>query len=87
MTFHAGTRRALDPLRLALLVEVGRQGSIEAAAEAIGIAQSSASKHLRALAAAAGQPLIERDGRASRLTTAGRLVAARGAEVTACRRS
>lgn len=67
--------KAVDPLRLRLLLEVERCGSISAAAEACGIGQPSASTHLRTLEAALGHKLIERDGRSSRLTEAGRLVA------------
>ena len=75
MTFSPGIVDALDPLRLRLLVEVGRRGSISAAAEACRVGQPSATKHLKALEAAVGEDLIERNGRASRLTEAGRLVA------------
>jgi molybdate transport repressor ModE-like protein len=65
-----------DATRLRLLVEVGRRGSVSAAAREIGIGQSTASEHLRLLEAAAGQPLVERNGRGSRLTEAGRVLAA-----------
>lgn len=58
-----------------LLVEIGRQGSVSAAARAIGIGQPTASEHLRTLEGAAGQRLVERNGRGSRLTEAGQLLA------------
>jgi molybdate transport repressor ModE-like protein len=64
-----------DGTRLRLLVEIERRGSVSGAARAIGIGQSSASEHVRLLEAAAGQPLVERDGRGSRLTEAGRVLA------------
>lgn len=64
-----------DATRLRLLVEVERRGSVSAAAKAVGIAQSSASEHLRLLETAAGQRLVERNGRGSRLTEAGRVLA------------
>lgn len=64
-----------DTTRLRLLVEIGRQGSVSAAARAVGIGQPSASEHLRTLEAAAGQRLVERNGRGSRLTEAGELLA------------
>jgi molybdate transport repressor ModE-like protein len=64
-----------DSTRLRLLVELERQGSVSAAARAIGIGQPSASEHLRLLEAAAGQRLVERNGRGSRLTEAGRVLA------------
>lgn len=68
-----------DSTRLRLLVELERQGSLTAAARAVGIGQPSASQHLRLLEAAAGQPLVERSGRGSRLTEAGAVLAAHGA--------
>ena len=74
MAFSSGIVEALDPLRLRLLVEVGRRGSISAAAEACRVGQPSATKHLKTLEAAVGEKLIERNGRSSRLTEAGELV-------------
>jgi molybdate transport repressor ModE-like protein len=72
-----------DTTRMRLLVEIERQGSLSAAAEAIGIGQPSASQHLRLLEAAAGQRLVERGGRGSRLTEAGRVLAARASQALA----
>jgi molybdate transport repressor ModE-like protein len=72
-----------DSTRLRLLVEVERRGSVSAAAQAVGIAQSSASEHLRLLEAAAGQRLIERNGRGSRLTEAGRVLASSASQALA----
>lgn len=66
-----------------LLVEIERQGSVSAAAGAIGIGQPSASQHLRLLEAAAGQRLVERTGRGSRLTEAGHVLAVRAAQALA----
>jgi molybdate transport repressor ModE-like protein len=63
-----------------LLVEVGRHASISAAARAVGIGQPTASEHLRTLEAAAGQRLVERNGRGSRLTEAGAVLAAHAAQ-------
>jgi DNA-binding transcriptional LysR family regulator len=68
-------------LRLRLLVEVEARGSISAAAEACMIGQPSASMHLRNLELAVGHRLIQRDARGSRLTPAGRIVAAHAARV------
>src|SRR5438105_15112297 len=73
-------RELWDTTRMRLLVEIERKGSVSAAAAAIGIGQPSASQHLRLLEAAAGQRLVERSGRGSRLTEAGRLLAARAAQ-------
>jgi molybdate transport repressor ModE-like protein len=72
-----------DATRLRLLVEIERRGSVSAAAKAVGIGQPSASEHLRLLEAAAGQRLVERNGRGSRLTEAGRVLAARAGEALA----
>ncbi len=73
-------RELWDTTRMRLLVEIERQGSVSAAAAAIGIGQPSASQHLRLLEAAAGQRLVERSGRGSRLTDAGQVLAARAAQ-------
>jgi molybdate transport repressor ModE-like protein len=64
-----------DTTRLRLLVEIERRGSVSGAAKEIGIGQSSASEHVRLLEGAAGQRLVERNGRGSRLTEAGRVLA------------
>jgi molybdate transport repressor ModE-like protein len=72
-----GTLASLwDATRMRLLLEIDRTGSVSAAAQAIGIGQPSASQHLRLLEAAAGQRLVERSGRGSRLTEPGRVLAA-----------
>src|SRR5436190_7789456 len=81
MSFSPGIVDALDPSRLRLLVEVGRRGSISAAADACHIGQPSATKHLKTLEAAVGANLVERNGRSSRLTEAGEVVAAHGLRV------
>jgi molybdate transport repressor ModE-like protein len=72
-----------DSTRLRLLVEVERRGSVSAAARAVGIGQSSASEHLRLLEAAAGQRLVERNGRGSRLTEAGEVLASSASQALA----
>ena len=72
-----------DATRLRLLVEVERHGSVSAAAKAVGIGQSSASEHLRLLETAAGQRLVERNGRGSRLTDAGRVLASSASQALA----
>ncbi|MFN2466721.1 MAG: LysR substrate-binding domain-containing protein [Gaiellaceae bacterium] len=81
MAFSDGIVDAIDPNRLRLLVEVGRRGSISAAADACRIGQPSATKHLKTLEAAVGTSLVERDGRSSRLTEAGHVVAGHGRRV------
>ena len=72
-----------DATRMRLLVEIDRRGSLSAAAQAVGIGQPSASQHLRTLEAAAGQRLVERNGRGSRLTEGGRVLAAHAAQALA----
>lgn len=72
-----------DTTRLRLLVEIERKGSVSAAAKAIGIGQPTASGHLRLLEASAGQRLVERNGRGSRLTEAGRVLAAHASQALA----
>jgi LysR family transcriptional regulator, low CO2-responsive transcriptional regulator len=69
-----------DTTRMRLLVEIDRRGSLSAAAHAVGIGQPSASQHLRILEAAAGQRLVERNGRGSRLTDGGRILATHAAQ-------
>jgi LysR family transcriptional regulator, low CO2-responsive transcriptional regulator len=81
MAFSPGIVDALDPARLRLLVEVGRRGSISAAAEACRMGQPSATKHLQTLEAAVGERLVERNGRSSQLTDAGRVVAGHATRV------
>src|ERR671923_1249786 len=72
-----------DTTRLRLLVEIDHRGSVSAAAREVGIGQSSASEHLRLLEAAAGQRLVERNGRGSRLTEAGRVLASSASQALA----
>src|SRR5438105_11683794 len=76
-----------DTTRLRLLVELERHGSVSAAAAAIGIGQPSASQHLRLLEAAAGQPLVERSGRGSKLTEAGKVLSGRASQALASLRA
>src|SRR3954453_4212759 len=81
MPFSDGIVDALDPSRLRLLGEVKRQGSVSAAADLCRMGQPSATKHLQTLEAAVGDKLVERHGRASRLTEAGEVVAAHALRV------
>lgn len=81
MPFPTGIVDALDPSRLRLLIEVDRRGSISAAAETCGVSQPSATKQLKTLEGALGEKLVERNGRASRLTEAGDIVVSHAARV------
>jgi LysR family transcriptional regulator, low CO2-responsive transcriptional regulator len=83
MAASSTLRELWDTTRMRLLVEIERQGSVSAAAAAIGIGQPSASQHLRLLEGAAGQRLVERNGRGSRLTEAGHVLAVRAAQALA----
>ncbi len=74
---------SIHPLRLKILVEIERTGSISAAAEACAIGQPSASMHLRTLETAIGQRLVARTVRGSTLTAAGKIVASHAARVLA----
>jgi LysR family transcriptional regulator, low CO2-responsive transcriptional regulator len=71
----------VDPRRLRLLLEIDRTGSISAAAKRCAIGQPSASMHLRTLETAVGQRLVIRNGRGSKLTAAGRIVASHAARM------
>jgi molybdate transport repressor ModE-like protein len=73
----------VHPLRLRLLLEIERTGSISAAAETCAIGQPSASMHLRTLETAIGQRLVTRTGRGSSLTAAGKVVASHAVGVLA----
>src|SRR5207253_3772786 len=83
MEARSTLRELWDTTRMRLLVEIERHGSLSAAAAAIGIGQPSASQHLRLLEAAAGQRLVERSGRGSSLTEAGKVLAGRAAQALA----
>jgi molybdate transport repressor ModE-like protein len=80
---HSPLHDLWDSTRLRLLVEIERHGSVSKAARTIGIGQPTASQHLRLLEGAAGQRLVERNGRGSRLTEAGRVLAARASQALA----
>ena len=71
----------VHPGRLRLLLEIDRTGSISAAAKRCAIRQPSASMHLRALETAVGQKLVIRNGRGSKLTAEGKIVASHAARM------
>jgi DNA-binding transcriptional LysR family regulator len=60
---------------LAIFAEVAKHGTMTAAAEAAGISQPAISAQVKALERYYGTRLLERDGRGSAPTAAGRLVA------------
>jgi molybdate transport repressor ModE-like protein len=61
--------------RLRAFAALARAGTFSAAARELTISQPAVSKHIAALEAELGSPLVERVGRGSRLTAAGRFVA------------
>lgn len=71
----------LDPRRLRVLVEVGRLGSIVAAAESLSFVPSAISQQIAALERELGVQLTTRVGRGIALTTAGQLLVERAAGV------
>ncbi|WP_240796248.1 LysR family transcriptional regulator [Streptomyces sp. RFCAC02] len=75
------TSGLFDLTRLRVLVAVAKEGSVTAAAEALGYAQPSVSHHLAKLEAEAGVPLVRRAGRGILLTDAARLLVARAEEI------
>jgi len=62
----------LDARRLEILVEVGRAGSLSAAAQALHLTQPAVSKQIALLERQTGLPLLHRTSRGTRLTEAGR---------------
>ncbi|WP_380167968.1 LysR family transcriptional regulator [Jannaschia sp. R86511] len=66
---------ALDVDLLRLLRAVNEEGSISAAARRLGVSQPAASQQLRRAERRLGTALVERNGRTSRLTEPGRVLA------------
>jgi len=62
----------IDPRSLLVFREVGRLGSLTAAAEALGWTQPAVSQHVRRLERSLGVPLAVRQGRSIEITQAGR---------------
>jgi DNA-binding transcriptional LysR family regulator len=71
----------LDVTRLRVIDAVARRGSVTGAARELHYSQPSVSHHLARLEAETGAQLLQRVGRGIRLTAAGRLLAARAAEI------
>nr|WP_323746950.1 LysR family transcriptional regulator [Catenulispora pinisilvae] len=65
----------VDPRRLELLLLLSRLGSMREVADETGLATSTVSQQISALARQVGTPLIEQQGRGVRLTSAGRRLA------------
>jgi DNA-binding transcriptional LysR family regulator len=73
----------LDTRRLGVLVEVARQGSFSAAAEALGYTQPAVSRQIATLEAELGTMLVRRVPQGAVLTDAGRLLVQRGEAILA----
>ncbi len=71
----------LDPHRLSVFRSVLASGSLQAAADNLGLTASAVSQHLSVLAKETGLVLFERSGRRIVPTTAARLLAERSTEV------
>ena len=71
----------LDVNRLRVIDAVARHGSVTAAAKELHYSQPSVTHHLARLEAETGAQLLQRVGRAIRLTPAGQLLADRAAEI------
>jgi DNA-binding transcriptional LysR family regulator len=73
----------LDVRRLRMLQELERHGTVNAAAAALHLTPSAVSQQLASLARETGCPLIERDGRNVRLTSAAKVVLGHAEDVFA----
>lgn len=67
--------RALDVHSLRILVAIHREGSISAAARALGFTQPTITQHVQRFETRLGTPLVARTARSARLTPAGALLA------------
>lgn len=65
----------MDLRRLEMLLELSRQGTMQAVADTLGTNTSTVSQQIAALAREVGTPLVEPDGRRVRLSPAGRRLA------------
>ena len=73
----------LDSRRLGVLIEVARQGSFSAAAEALGYTQPAVSRQIALLEAEVGALLVRRVPQGAVLTDAGALLVERGKAILA----
>jgi DNA-binding transcriptional LysR family regulator len=63
--------KVLDITPLRSLLAIASEGGFHRAASSLDLTQSAVSQHVRRLEAVVGAPLVERDGRRTRFTTAG----------------
>ncbi|MFF3501788.1 transposase [Streptomyces sp. NPDC003247] len=67
-------RPVFDIIALRSLVAVADEGGFRRAAESLTLSQSAVSQHVRRLEKTLGRPVVERAGRATRFTAAGKLL-------------
>src|SRR6266568_2037098 len=77
------TVTVIDPRRLRVLRALADHGTVTSAARALYLSPSAVSQQLAALEAEAGQSLLERRGRAVRLTAAGHVLATHASLIAA----
>ncbi|GAA5038403.1 ABC transporter substrate-binding protein [Microbacterium fluvii] len=75
--------RALDVHSLRILVAIDEQGSISAAARALGFTQPTITQHVQRLESKLGAVLVARTARSARLTPVGSLLAAHAPRIDA----
>ena len=68
--------KVLDIPPLRSLIAIADNGGFHRAAASLALTQSAVSQHVRRLETVVGRPLVERDGRRTRFTSAGELLVA-----------
>jgi DNA-binding transcriptional LysR family regulator len=68
--------KVLDITPLRSLIAIADNGGFHRAAASLALTQSAVSQHVRRLETVVGRPLVERDGRRTRFTSAGELLVA-----------
>lgn len=80
---HTDSLGTIDSTELRILSVLAATGSLTAAAAALGLSQPAVSQRIKRVETRLAVPLIERQGRGIRLTTAGNILAEHGRNVTA----
>lgn len=80
---HADQLGAIDSTELRILHALAATGSLTAAAASLGLSQPAVSQRIKRVETRLAVPLIERQGRGIRLTTAGNILAEHGRTVVA----
>lgn len=80
---HTDPLGAIDSTELRILHTLATTGSLTAAASALGLSQPAVSQRIKRVETRLAVPLIERQGRGIRLTTAGTILADHGRTVVA----